>query len=107
MKGYSTIFRIWIAVVSIFSFLAGWILFAHSNKPASILPNSSNNNQASQSSQSGSGGQFAPIPTLPPLNSFNNNNSNNSGFGFFGGSQTTQNSAPQGFFQPRLRSGGS
>jgi hypothetical protein len=37
MKAYKTLLRIWIAAVSVFSFVAGWVFFAHSNKPVSLL----------------------------------------------------------------------
>jgi hypothetical protein len=36
MKAYKTLLRIWIAGVSMFSFVAGWVFFAHSNKPAPL-----------------------------------------------------------------------
>jgi hypothetical protein len=85
--------RIWIGIVSIFSFLFGWILFAHSAKPVSIL---SQPGQPSQP-QPVTASQLQPIPTVPPIND------PQSGFQNF---QPIQQQ-PQMLFQPRLRSGGS
>jgi hypothetical protein len=77
--------RIWLAIVSIFSFLAGWILFAHSNKPASILQNQP--------------AQIDPFPAvLPSLPSLNNPFSQLQ-------SRPQVRQAPS--FLPRLRTGGS
>lgn len=86
--------RIWIGIISIFSFLLGWILFAHSAKPVSIL------NQTSQPSQPQPviASQLQPIPTLPPLNDPQLSAQN---------IQPIPQQQPQMLFQPRLRSGGS
>jgi hypothetical protein len=81
--------RIWIAAVSVVSFLMGWIMFAHSGKPVSILGQTSQPQPVQAS-------PLQPIPTLPPLDD----------------PQTSMQSIqplPQAQmqFQPRLRSGGS
>jgi hypothetical protein len=89
MKIFKIGLRIWIGAVSLASFLMGWILFAHSGKPVSILGQSSQPQPVQAS-------QLQPIPTLPPLND----------------PQLSMQSIqplpqPQMQFQPRLRSGGS
>jgi len=88
MKNLKTGLRIWMAAASVGSFLAGWVMFAHSAKPVSILGQSSQPVQASQ---------MQAIPTLPPLN---DPQLSTQGF------QTFQQQ-PQMSFQPRLRTGGS
>jgi hypothetical protein len=49
--------RIWIAVTSVFSFMAGWIMLAHSPKPV----------QSASTSSAAPSGMSAPVPTLAPL----------------------------------------
>jgi hypothetical protein len=79
--------RIWLAIVSLFSFLTGWILFAHSNKPAPLLQ-----------SQPAEIAPFPAIPAaLPALPSLNNPSQLLS--------QPQVRQAPS--FLPRLRTGGS
>lgn len=58
MKLWKTSIRIWIAFVSILSFIGGWILFAHSTKPAAASASSNANNPPAVN---------APLPTLVPL----------------------------------------
>lgn len=91
MKNFKIGLRIWIAAVSVVSFIVGWVMFAHSGKPVSILGQSSQLQPVQAS-------QLQPIPTLPPLN-------------FNDPQLSTQNiqplPQPQTLFQPRLRSGGS
>ena len=77
--------RVWITAASMFSFLVGWIFFAHANKPAPL--------QVSQPTVA------APAQNQP-LRSFNNNNSQTGSFPF-----TFQNQVQS--FSPRLRTGGS
>ncbi len=89
MKIFKFGLRIWIAVVSVVSFLLGWVLFAHSNKPAPLIQ------QASQPAQ------VAPSNLnsgLPSISSFGNIQSGTSSLPSF--SQTNT-------FRPRLRTGGS
>ena len=76
--------RIWITTASVFSFMAGWIFFAHAGKPAPL--------PASQPAQS------APVQSQPSR-SFNNSSQT----GVFPFSFQSQ---PQSFV-PRLRTGGS
>ena len=78
MKGFKLGLRIWISAASVFSFLVGWILFAHSNKPAPLFQN-----QPAQNA---------------PLLSFNNSQAGLSSF-------SLQQQSP--FRQPRLRTRGS
>jgi len=75
--------RVWLTIASVISFLAGWALLAHANKPTPLQFNT----PAISSPASNS-----------PFQSFNNNQSSNSPF-------TSQN---QSFFgRSRLRTGGS
>jgi len=78
MKVFKHGLRIWISAASLFGFLVGWILFAHSNKPAPLFQN-----QPAQNA---------------PLLSFNNSRAGLSSF-------SLQQQSP--FRQPRLRTGGS
>ncbi len=71
MKTYKKILHLWIAFVSVLSFLVGWVMLAHSPKP--IQPSQNQNNLTS----------FAPLPTLAPIQAFGNNNAAGSGLGFF------------------------
>lgn len=91
MKNYKIGLRIWIAAASTISFILGWIMFAHSGKPASIF------GQSSQA-QPAQAAQLQPIPTLPPLNDPQLSIQN---------FQTLPQQQPQMLFQPRLRTGGS
>ncbi len=58
--------RIWFGIASLLGFLGGWILFAHSGKPAQSV-------QAPAINPSSSVNSPAAIPTLVPLQSLNNN----------------------------------
>ena len=51
------VLRIWIGTASLFSFLIGWVMLAHSLKPVS----------GSASASSAQAAQAAPIPTLAPM----------------------------------------
>jgi hypothetical protein len=109
MKPIKISLRIWIAITSLASFLAGWIVFSHAGKP---IPLFSTNNNSTQTNVSTT---IDPIPTLPPvpsLNSLVNNGGNSSG------TITSQNNAIQPLPSlpnnnttvrsfPRFRSGGS
>jgi len=88
MKNLKMGLHIWMAAAFAGSFLAGWVMFAHSAKPVSILGQSSQPVQASQ---------MQAIPTLPPLN--------DPQLGSQGFQPLPQQ--PQILFQPRLRTGGS
>ncbi len=86
MKIFKYGLRIWFAIASVFSFLVGWVFFAHSNKPAPL--------QIAQPTLS------APAPQISTLNFFDDRRSGLPSF-----STSTQSSVPS--FRPRLRSGGS
>jgi hypothetical protein len=58
MKLFKLGLRLWMTLVSVFSFLLGWIVLAHAQKPA----------QAKSSSAAGS---VRPLPTLLPLSPLN------------------------------------
>ena len=88
MKPFKNFLRYWFAITSVLSFLAGWVILAHSPKP--VQPTTSVNS--------------APLPTLPPIQSFGNGNNN--GFGFFSTNNSQTNSQPSLGF-PRMRTGGS
>jgi hypothetical protein len=84
MKIVKKSLRLWITVASVFSFLGGWILFSHSNKPAPLQINQ-------------------PVISAPSSNTTVqqfNRNSQSSGFPF----SSRQGSSS---FSPRLRTGGS
>ncbi len=76
--------RVWITAASVLSFLAGWIFFAHANKPAPL--------QASQPAVS------APAQNQPVRSFTFNSQTSSSPFQF-------QNQVQS--FSPRLRTGGS
>ncbi len=76
--------RVWMTMAAVFSFLGGWVLFSHSQKPAPL--------QVSQPSISTNTNNS----TFPSFNS----NSQSGGFVFPQTSQTFNSS-------PRLRTGGS
>jgi hypothetical protein len=58
---FRTLIKVWIAVVSLLSFMFGWIVLGHSGKPVS----------ASASDQLPA--QVQPLPTLEPLPTFDPN----------------------------------
>ncbi len=95
MKLFRFALNIWITIVSIGSFLIGWVALAHSPKPVS---------HALQSQTSV--GNVAPLPTLAPLQL---NGSNSSNFQTFQVAPSTNSN--NGFFssapQPIFRTGGS
>jgi hypothetical protein len=68
MKLYKTLLHVWIALMSVLTFLGGWAMLAHSRKP--VQP-------AAQSSASVN---LAPLPTLPPIQAFGSGTSNNNAF---------------------------
>jgi hypothetical protein len=55
-NGYRWLLRIWIALISIVTFLGGWIFLGHSNVIAATT-SQANNPPA----------ELAPLPTLTPL----------------------------------------
>ena len=80
--------RFWITLTSVFSFLVGWVMLAHSPKPV----------------QASSAAQVAPLPTLAPLPPIGSNN----GGGGFQGSQFSIIQPSTGFApRPVFRTGGS
>ena len=65
MKILKSGLRFWITIASVFSFVGGWIMLAHSPKPATLFP------------------QVAPtLEPLPPLFSDSSNVQSQSFFGF-------------------------
>ena len=88
--------RVWIFAVSLFSFLTGWIFFAHSNKPASLVQSQ----PAAPATQATSLPQA--LPTLAPLSDFNSSLQPLQPL-----QQLPSLSQSSSFFSPRLRSGGS
>jgi hypothetical protein len=87
MKFFKKVLHNWFAVVSIFSFLAGWAMLAHSLKPVQPTQSSAQN--------------AILLPALPPINAFGNENSTGNGLGL----SVPANPSNLGF--PRLRTGGS
>jgi hypothetical protein len=84
MKIIKKSMRLWITFASVFSFLFGWMLFSHANKPAPLITS-----QPAVSS-----------PAANQSQQLENNNSSMGGFQFFQQGQTN-------FSRPRLRTGGS
>jgi hypothetical protein len=76
--------RLWITIASLFSFVIGWVLFSHSNKPAPLPLNQP--------------AIIAPVSNQL-IQSYNYNTQSN-WFPFSGLSQSP-------YSQPRLRTGGS
>lgn len=87
MKIIKTALHYWFAIVSLFSFLAGWGMLAHSLKPI----------QPSQTTTVNT----ASLPALPPIQAFGSGSGNGSGMNFV--APSTQS----GFGFPMLRTGGS
>ena len=67
MKIFKTSLRVWVAICSVFGFIAGWSLLAHSPAPA-------------KASQPTAQVDLGPIPTLAPLTSLNSRTQTQSGF---------------------------
>jgi hypothetical protein len=75
MKIFKRGMRVWITIASLFSFLAGWILLAHSNKPAplqvaqpTILSPASSSPFQSSNPSFNSGGFSFPVQSQPTFN---------------------------------------
>ncbi len=92
MKIYKTFLHLWITLISLLSFLGGWVMLAHARKPIQPSQNTSN-----------STANYSPVPTLAPLQLFGTGDSNNNGggLGFF-----APNPQPSSGFGT-LRTGGS
>jgi hypothetical protein len=84
MKIYKKALRYWIAIASLFSFLGGWIILAHSPKPVQAQTN-----------------QLSALPTIQAYDS----NTNNSGRSLF--STNSQAVPRQSSGMPLLRTRGS
>ena len=78
MKPFRKLLRYWIAIASVFSFLVGWVILAHSPKPVSLQ---SVNVQA------------AALPNLPPIQAYGTATGN--GPTFFSNNGQTSQAAPQ------------
>ncbi len=89
MKIVKTALHYWIALISVLSFLVGWVMLAHSLKPV-------------QASQAASQNTVA-LPALPPIQAFGGLTGNNSSSGL---NLSAPSNPPVSVF-PRLRSGGS
>ena len=99
MKPIKIGLRVWIALTSLASFLAGWIVFSHAGKPTPLFSASTSNNTQPTVSTT-----VDPISTLPPIPSLNSLVTDPQAA--TSGSTTTSNNT---FVRPspRLRSGGS
>ena len=60
MKKIKPLLHFWIALASSLSFVGGWIIFAHTNKPASVYSGLSGTSAQSTTA-------LAPIPSLDSL----------------------------------------
>jgi len=87
MKIIKTALHYWFAFVSVFSFLGGWGMLAHSIKPVQPTQTTTMNT--------------ASLPALPPIQAFNGGSGNGGGVNF----SAPSNQSYYGF--PLLRSGGS
>ncbi len=85
MKTYKLGMRAWITIAAVFSFLGGWILLAHANKPAPL--------------------QFSQPAVSSPAQSSPSFQSSNPSFSTGGFSFPSQNTTI--FNRPLLRTGGS
>jgi len=83
VKIYKTFLHVWITIISLLSFLAGWAMLAHSRKP--IQPSHSNVVD------------LAPLPTLAPIQAFGNTDANNSGLGLFSSNPQPRSRARSSF----------
>jgi hypothetical protein len=70
MKLFKLGIHFWITLTSVFSFLVGWMVLAHSPKPV----------QAQTISTSPSSVTVAPLPTLVPIQTLNLDSGNGGGF---------------------------
>ena len=95
MKILKTLLHYWFAVVSVFSFLLGWGMLAHSLKPG----------QSTQTTTTTTTTGNIVLPNLPAIQAFGGNSSglNFSASTSSGSSSTSQVTTTR----PRLRSGGS
>jgi hypothetical protein len=89
MKLFRFALNIWITLVSLLSFLLGWVVLAHSPKPVQPSTQPVVN--------------VAPLPTLAPLDSLPPNGNSNPGFQSFQVPNNAFVNAPQ----PIFRTGGS
>jgi hypothetical protein len=89
MKVFKTALRYWFAIVSIFSFLVGWGMLAHSLKP--IQPSTANT---------------VSLPALPLIQAYDGSQ-NAVGQNFPAASNQLNSNNQTIFGTPRLRSGGS
>jgi hypothetical protein len=87
MKVFRKALRYWIAIASVFTFLGGWVILAHSPKP--VQPVST---------------QSAVLQNLPPIQAFGSN-LNNNGPSFF--SNNGQANVQPSLGMPMLRTRGS
>lgn len=90
--------RLWLAMTSLVGFLFGWIVLAHSGKPAPLInPDAASVNGTAQT-------LAQPLPPVPSLDQFTSQN--NTGRGFQGFTNNS-NSQAFNFRAPRLRTMGS
>jgi hypothetical protein len=90
--------RVWFTLTSLVSFLVGWMLISHANKPVSLIPEDNSNVEPSTLVS-----VVNPLPTLQPLPSLK---SQGSGTSSLQSLPSINNSVPQSSF-PRLRGRGS
>ncbi|HTX91445.1 MAG TPA: hypothetical protein VMC09_09525 [Anaerolineales bacterium] len=87
MKPFRKALRLWFVIASVFSFLGGWVLLAHSPKPVQVTS-----------------ARSSALANLPPIQAFGSN-VNNNGLGFF--SNVAPATAQQNSGFPLLMTGGS
>jgi hypothetical protein len=93
MKVYRKVLRGWIAITSVFTFLGGWIILAHSPKPLQT--------QTTTTTQSVS------LPNLPAIQAYDGSNSNGPSLFSNSAPSTTAPAIQQNTGQTFLRTRGS
>ncbi len=71
-KPFKLALRIWIAITSILSFLAGWALFSHAGKPAPLISAQPSSASPVDPSSPGVLPTLAPVPSIDQLTSGSN-----------------------------------
>ncbi len=67
IKPFKLALRIWIAITSILSFLAGWALFSHAGKPAPLISAQPSGPSQVDPSSPGVLPTLAPVPSIDQL----------------------------------------
>jgi hypothetical protein len=110
MKPFKLGLRIWIAITSVVSFLAGWAMFSRAGKPAPFPFFSSGASVSGASDPAAGGASVTALPTLQPIPSLDQLISGSSNSSSLSGnlqSFPSIQSAPAQSSMPRFRTRGS